>query len=514
MKIRSRNESSRCALHSVKYLTVLGALVVSIVLRVSAQVSGKNYSELLRDGVTESSSGNFSSAMIDLEAAVKLDPDKAEAWYELGVVHGEIGDFGNAEAMFRRSIQLQPDLAKAHYSLGLTLVANPQKKLDWPNAIDEFRAALKYRPDYPDALNYLGAGLIALDKPALAIPELQHALRLAPALGVAHFNLAIALEKTGRLEEALKEYQLAVTVKAGYPEASSALGKLLFQMGRNVDAEMALRQALKLNPDLEDAHYALARVLRVLKSPGDAAVEFTQARDLAQREPDAIKASYLSNQGLALAAKGDFAGAIVDLRQAIRLRPDYGVPHYNLGLLLADSGDLHGALQELAEAISLLPGQAKPWFDLGRVLRRQGDEQGAFQAISRAARLAPDDLKVRTELASMNVVAPALAGHEEDFFMLMPDLGPVRDTAPDHLAFATKLSQQGNFNGAAGQFLRCLSLEPAQIDARRGLANVYEHLGDFSRAALEYNQILLVSPGDADAVSSLAKLQPGIRIPQ
>jgi Flp pilus assembly protein TadD len=513
MKIQSTNESSRCALHSVKYLTVLGALVVSIVLGASAQGTVKSYSELLRDGIAKSSSGNFSSAMIDFEAAVRLEPGNAEGWYELGVVHGEIGDFSQAEAMFRRSIQLQPDLAKAHYSLGLTLVANPQNKLDWPNAMDEFRAALKYRPDYPEALNYLGAGLIAVDKPALAIPELQHALRLAP-LGVAHFNLAIALEKMGRFEEALKEYQLAVTVKGGYPEASSALGKLLFQMGRNVDAEVALRQALKLNPDLGDAHYSLARVLRVLKKPTDAAVEFAQVRDLAQREPNAIKASYLSNQGLALAAKGNFAGAVVDLRQAIRLRPEYGVPHYNLGLLLADSGDLSGAVQELTEGVSLLPGQAKPWFDLGRVLRRQGDEHGAFQAISRAARLAPDDLKVRTELASLSAAAPALAGHEEVSSMLMPDLGPVRDIVPDHLAFAMKLSQQGNFIGAAGQFLRCLSLEPAQIDARRGLASAYESLGDFSRAALEYNKILLVSPGDANAVSSLAKLQPGVTIPQ
>ena len=70
--------------------------------------------------------------------------------------------------------------------------------------------------------------------------------------------------------------------------------------------------------------------------------------------PNATQSALLSNSAMELAAKGDMAGAKENLLKAITLKPDYGIPHYNLGLILADSGDLGGASSELAKAISLL----------------------------------------------------------------------------------------------------------------------------------------------------------------
>jgi Flp pilus assembly protein TadD len=78
--------------------------------------------------------------------------------------------------------------------LGLSLIVNPQSKLDWPGAIAEFRAALKIRPHYPEALDYLGVGLTATGQTDLAISELEKAIRLKPLMPSTHFNLATAFE--------------------------------------------------------------------------------------------------------------------------------------------------------------------------------------------------------------------------------------------------------------------------------------------------------------------------------
>ena len=473
-----------------------GVVLFAACCAVVAQAADDGFAERLRAGTEEVRQNNFSAAMADLASAVRLDSESAEAWYQLGLLYGQIADFKNAEDAFRRAIKLQPDFAQAHYSLGLTLTANPKNKLDWPGAIAEFRAALKGKADYPEALNLLGAGLTATGEIDAAIPELQHAIQLKPAFAAAHFNLAIALEKNDKLEDAAKEYKLAVSSKGEYPEATSALGKLLLRMGKAGEAEAELDRALRLNPDLGDAHYALARVLQNLNRRDEAAVEFDEAKDLAQREPDAVESSVLSNAGLQLAAKGNLKEAVASLRKAIALKPDYGIPHYNLGLILADMGDMSGAISELTKAISLMPGVARPWFDLGRVRALQADRQGALEAVSWAARLAPSDAGIRSELDAMRN-----AGHtpDDDKPSGQPRMGALADTASDHAAFAAQLSEQRDAMGTAGELLRALALQSDAVDARRQLATAYELLGDHGRAILEYYKIIRVVPGDADS---------------
>ena len=133
---------------------------------------------------------------------------------------------------------------------------------------------------------------------------------------------------------------------------------------------------MRVNPDLTGAHYTLARILAGLGRKSEAKVEFAETKDLTDRPANGIQSSQLSNQGLELAAKGDLNGAAVILRKAIVLKPDYGLPHYNLGLILADLGDLAGAQRELVKAISLSPGQSKPWLEYGRVLKLAGNLSG------------------------------------------------------------------------------------------------------------------------------------------
>jgi tetratricopeptide (TPR) repeat protein len=468
---------------------------IAALVLISAAQTQDEYFQKLRVATDEAGAGNIAAAEADIKSAIDLDPARAAGWYELGSVLGQAADFPGAEAAFRRAIQLQPDLAKAHFSLALTLIANPQNKLDWPEAISECREALKHQPNYPEALNLLGAGLANTGKTDEAITTLQQAIQLAPSLAEAHLNLAMALESKDQLDAAAKEYRAAIAARAAYPEAVSGLGKLLFNMGKTSESERELDAALRLNPDLTDAHYTLARILRSLNQNKEAAVEFAEAKELIERQPDGVQASQLSNQALDLASKGDLAGAVVLLRKAIALKPDYGVPHYNLGLILADSGDLAGAAQELAKAISLLPGQYKTWFDLGRVLQRENDYHGAIQAVSWAAHLAPSDSSVRAELLSLRSAEPDQAAERHP--VLQPKVGAASDTAADHFAFAEELNAEGDFQGAAGELLRTLSLQPAMVDARRSLAEAYLRLGENDRAVLEDYKMLRFAPEDA-----------------
>jgi Flp pilus assembly protein TadD len=127
--------------------------------------------------------------------------------------------------------------------------------------------------------------------------------------------------------------------------------------------------------------------------------------------------------------------------------------------------------------------------------------------LSWAARLAPSDAAISAEIASLQAEKSDQAIKLDPLSALRrPDVGAESDTASAHFAFAMQLKGRGDFQGAAGELLRSLSLEPARIDARLSLADAYVSLGASNRAVLEYYKILRSVPEDADAHLALGRL--------
>jgi tetratricopeptide (TPR) repeat protein len=451
----------------------------------------------IRAGSEERQSGNYSAAMADLQAAISLDAKNVEGWYELGLLLGQIGDFRGAESAFRKAIQIEPDSAMAHYNLALTLVANPQSKLDWPGAIKELREAIRYQVDYAEAHNLLGAGLTHQADYDEAIIELRRAVQLKPSLSEAHLNLGIALEKKGMLEQAASQYQSALQSKKAFPEAATALGKILFRMGKSDEAEQQLEAALILNPDSADATHALASALQSQGKQREARIQLSIAQDLSARSSDAMRSVELSNAGLALASQGEFTKATDTLRKAIVLKPDYGIPHYNLGLILADQSDFDGAFHELVKAISLMPGAAKPWLQICRVQHARGEIEYAIESCRWASRLSPSDQETKEELKSLfSSAGPSSLQVFSQVSTVQPEFGASSDSEEAHLQFAHKLLTQNDLLGAIGELDRALSLDPGSLADRRQLATTYAASGDRDRAILEDYKILRAAPRD------------------
>jgi tetratricopeptide (TPR) repeat protein len=76
-------------------------------------------------------------------------------------------------------------------------------------AIAEYRAAIRIKPDYAEA--HLDLGLVQGKQRKLeeAIAELRAAIRIKPDHAEAHFNLGIALANQGRRDEAIAELREA-----------------------------------------------------------------------------------------------------------------------------------------------------------------------------------------------------------------------------------------------------------------------------------------------------------------
>ena len=110
--------------------------------------------------------------------------------------------------------------------------------------------------------------------------------------------------------------------------------------------------------------------------------------------------------GNVLARKGRLDEAIVHLRQAIELRPDYPDAHYNLGTALFQKGDLDGAIAQWRTTLSIHPYDAGAHTSLGNALVQKGFLGEAVDHYERALQSEPDSILPLNNLAWVMSTGP------------------------------------------------------------------------------------------------------------
>ena len=139
-------------------------------------------------------------AVAELETALRLKPDFADADFNLGNALNAEGRTREAVARYEEALRLRPDFAEAHNNLGYALERVPGR-LD--EAIDHYGIALRLKPDDAEAHINLGNALDTEGRTLEAVSHYEEALRLEPDDAAAHFNLAVALLRIpGRAGEA------------------------------------------------------------------------------------------------------------------------------------------------------------------------------------------------------------------------------------------------------------------------------------------------------------------------
>lgn len=277
--------------------------------------------------------GQFTAAHERLEAIAEANPTFVEALRLLAGTKLALGDARSAEALLRRALELDPAWTATHTTLGELLLAGGRGS-EAEGALQ--RALEGGRPDPRAALvlaryyNDTGRPARAL---AVAAPFCAPGRRLDPELATQHVTALIAL---GRHAEAIALYSqlaqaapdnpapaqpLAIALNAAGRHAEAApiahralargfrtatlcltYAKSLMAEGADDRAETALRDCLRLEPRLTEAHNHLAQLIWV--RTGDLG-QATEALDQALRtyaNDDALwaaKAAILQGAGLA-----------------------------------------------------------------------------------------------------------------------------------------------------------------------------------------------------------------------
>jgi tetratricopeptide (TPR) repeat protein len=227
----------------------------------------------------------------------------------------------------------------------------------------------------------------------------RHALEVTRDNYLAHLNLGTALDKKGRLDEAVAELEQALKLKSNYPEALNNLGSILSKQGRQEDAMRYYRQALSLKPTYAEAHYNLGLALDAQGALDSALSEYEIA---VQLKPDYADAHY--NRGILLGRQGRLEEALREFQTTLHWQPGSADACNNLGTTFQKLGRMDEAIRYYKLALSLRPGFARAHFNLGVALATKERWDEAAGEFKRALDLKPDYLEAQKNLEAISAL--------------------------------------------------------------------------------------------------------------
>ena len=159
---------------------------------------------------------------------------------------------------FRQAIKLNPDLAEAHFQLGIAYaLIESERKLSGADVETPANSAKKGEPAKPDSQKEFERAVEAYKK----------WLKTNLKDDAAQFNLGRAYNKLNQDEEAEDAFQEAVDLKPTDTEYQTELGAIRIKLAKFHEAIPVLKEALKLDPDnaraeslLEDAEAGARRI--------------------------------------------------------------------------------------------------------------------------------------------------------------------------------------------------------------------------------------------------------------
>ncbi len=199
------------------------------------------------------------------------------------------------------------DTAVVHADLGAEAVAAGRAQ----EAMKSYDEALKYDPGLAEA--HLGKGVVyelAYGKLDEAEAEYRKAIQLKPQLAEAHNNLGQLLAQTGRLDEAVKEFDVAISIML-YREpwvARCNKGQALWRLGKKVEGVDEMKACLNFQPRYCAGWREFGRIQLQDGQGKDAVAAFEQYARNCDRSADAqqLLASALLRTGQAARARDAF----------------------------------------------------------------------------------------------------------------------------------------------------------------------------------------------------------------
>lgn len=216
------------------------------------------------------------------------------------------------------------------------------------------------------------------------------------------------------------------------------------------------------------------------------------------REPGGKVSFVCNNLGIVYQLRGNYAQAIVQFREAIRLKPDYVAPRVLLGASLLALGKDAEATHELEDAAKVQPGEPAVHIQLAHAYERTGNYTGLVEQYEILHSLQPDDAEFLYQL-----------GHAylEQAEWCMKEIRKIDpNSARLYLTLGENYRAQGHLDLAANAYRRAAQIAPGLPGIHLALAQIYSRQGQVADARQEIQKELALVPESVAAQALARKL--------
>ncbi|MBI5481322.1 MAG: tetratricopeptide repeat protein [Deltaproteobacteria bacterium] len=423
--------------------------------------------------------------------------------------------------------------ADDRYAPGYALLARAYLKLK--RDADAFSALKQGQAVVPQSAvidNAFGEAYLRTGDAARAEERFRAALAKNPNLHVARFNLGAALEKSGHLEQAEKEYALLAEKVQRFPGLPERRARLYQKMGRVEQALQSFDQALRAErppvtlrlaaadafvehgarspcfPPAAPASQPAGAPPTPPAAPPPPCYELARVTVDTVLTEDGRSAQGNNLMGRALAGLGRPDEGLTFARRAIALDPKRAEYHLHVGEILEQLGRADQALQELDLAVGGAPTLVGAYVTRGRIFVKRRQFREALVELGKAVQ------RDRTNAAAYRLMGEAFSGLRQLPQAIEAYQNAVKRAPHDAEAqyrLGEAYADAERRGPAVDAFKRALQLAsdkvPWAAEAHRRLGFIHKEGGARGGAVAEFKRYLELRPDAPDRGEILQQIR-------
>jgi tetratricopeptide (TPR) repeat protein len=504
---------------------------------------------------------NTTAALADMQKALLLDPARSDSYLSLAMLqmHGQQWDA--AEASFRKAIELSPKSTNALVSLGNfyqtrgrfpeaeqwfrkaieTAGDDPSPRLSLaglymaenkPGQAEEFlRQSKKDFPNNSVGYRMLGDYYFSSNQLDKATDEYGTLHQDHPKDMVVKKNYIQLLILKDRLDEARKLNDEVVKAKSDDQDAQIYKGEIEIRSGKGNDAVTTLQAVLKNDPDNAVAHYQQGLAFDQLGNTNRAEAEWREAVRL---RPDIVEA-HRALAGVAI-HRSDPSGLAQEADQIIALQPAAPDGYLLRGVAEIDRKQYSTADEYIHRSLEKEPNNPSAYVQLGNLRMAQNQLAEAQKAYQQALDQDPNSTDALGGVLNVDLVQkqpdralataktqlaryPKNAGFHIMLGQMLMEQKKDLAGAEQEFKQASELDKKNseailklgvvqNERGATDQALQTYldgtKANPKEVTFYLLAGGIYENKKDWDHAKQQYQKVLEIQPDNPLASNNMA----------
>ncbi len=476
-------------------------------------------------------SGDYQAAAIELQNALKKEPEHVRARLMLAEVSLELGDALGAEKEVQRALKSGAQIGQSAELIAKIRLALGQGK-ELLIQIDSGELPLAE----PLRSTYRGYALLAMRQADSAVDAFNTAIKADPAMSMARTGLAEALAARGDTDEALRNLDQVLKADPTNASALLARGTVLARRGQFAEAETALLAAAEPNAGTtrHQRGAALVALTETRLAHGDIAGARASLDQLNTFAGGTTAARLLGAR--ILMASQDYAAAAAELHRIVTALPELVSARFLLGAALLAQDNLNQAESQLARVVLEAPenlearkllaqvrlrleqpndamraltsdqtDESDPQVSalLGLAYLQLGEDSRALQLFERSAASNPGNHNAQLELA----VAYLRAKEPKKASALLRSIPRVDGDSRREMLLVAAATAEGGMDAGKSQVEQLLRDHPDDPGTLNTAGRFFAQLGEFERSRALLAKALAARPKDIETLLNVARVE-------